>query len=251
MNVKAFLGDALASALELGLATPDDVLHHVTPDVLAQHLPRPLWARLLTACLGAPRVDGQLVIDTLGVPNLCEHVPAPVLWACMSQIGGRALGLEVALGTPPPHPVVSATPLSITSPPPPEPVKEPEPPPPALGPSIPAPGSSEPDDRASRPRSRFRPSSTGIGRLAASSSARRPQAQAPAPVHDSSPRAGRSRRAGTEVEADVEVEVEVESPRGDDWRSALSVEDEQLVDWSAAEETQTSTGDNPRFGRRR
>jgi len=70
-------------------------------------------------------------------------------------------------------------------------------------------------------------------------------------VHDSSPRAGRSRRAGTEVEADVEVEVEVESPRGDDWRSALSVEDEQLVDWSAAEETQTSTGDNPRFGRRR
>ena len=54
MNAKAFLVDALTSALDLGLATPDDIVRHVTADVLAAHLPRPLWARLLTACVGAP-----------------------------------------------------------------------------------------------------------------------------------------------------------------------------------------------------
>ena len=65
MNVKNFFIDALSSALELSIATPDDVLKHVTPEILGTALPRPLWARLLTACLGAPRVDAQLVVAIL------------------------------------------------------------------------------------------------------------------------------------------------------------------------------------------
>ena len=92
MNLKAFLTDALGQALELGIGTPDDVLRHVTPDVLATHLPRPLWARLFTACLGAARVDAQLVVETIGVPNLCEHVPSYLIWACISEIAARSLG---------------------------------------------------------------------------------------------------------------------------------------------------------------
>ncbi|HEX8108337.1 MAG TPA: hypothetical protein VF516_11450, partial [Kofleriaceae bacterium] len=92
MNIKAFFVAALSSALDLGIAVPDDVLRHVTPDVLAAHLPRPLWARLLTACVGAPRVDAQLVVETIGVPNLCEHVPAPIIWACIEELALRALG---------------------------------------------------------------------------------------------------------------------------------------------------------------
>ena len=49
VNIKAFFTDALGQALELGIGTPDDVLRHVTPDVLAAYLPKPLWARLFTA----------------------------------------------------------------------------------------------------------------------------------------------------------------------------------------------------------
>src|SRR3954454_23122452 len=90
--MKAFFVATLSSALDLGIAVPDDVLRHVTPDVLAHHLPRPLWARLLTACVGAPRVDAQLVVETIGVPNLCEHIPAPIIWGCIVEIGGRSLG---------------------------------------------------------------------------------------------------------------------------------------------------------------
>src|SRR5262245_15740092 len=87
-----FMVTALSSALELGIGTADDVLVHVTPDVLAQHLPRPLWARLITACLGAPKVNAQLVVDTIGITNLCEHMPQPIMWSILADIGLRALG---------------------------------------------------------------------------------------------------------------------------------------------------------------
>jgi hypothetical protein len=96
MNIKAFFVDALNAALELNIGTPDDVLRHVTPDVLAHSLPRPLWARLLTACIGAPRVDARLVVETIGIANLCEHIPASILWGCIAELGARSLGKEVA-----------------------------------------------------------------------------------------------------------------------------------------------------------
>ncbi len=119
MSITRFFVDALGSALDLGLATADDVLKHATPDVLARHLPRPLWAALLAACLRAPRCDARLVVDTVGVPNLCEHVPKPILWACLAEIGTRALGRSILAMPPAPRieaPVL-APPLALgTSP---------------------------------------------------------------------------------------------------------------------------------------
>ncbi|MCE9579195.1 MAG: hypothetical protein K8W52_39090, partial [Deltaproteobacteria bacterium] len=103
MSITRFFVDALGSALDLGLATADDVLKHATPDVLARHLPRPLWAALLAACLRAPRCDAKLVVDTVGIPNLCEHVPKPILWACLAEIGTRALGRSILAMPPAPR----------------------------------------------------------------------------------------------------------------------------------------------------
>lgn len=262
VNLKAFFVATLSSALDLGIANADDVLRHVTPDVLAAHLPRPLWARLLTACLGAPRVEAQLVVETIGVPNLCEHVPAQIIWSCIQEIGLRALGgVVIATPTAPssrPN-VVASTPISR-----PIPLATPPPPPAtehrvaataaaALGPSIPAPGIAsdveiDPSSRSrAAPGQRFRQSSTGIGRLAGTSSgARRPQAQAAPsapPVAEPQP-APRVKRGQTE--ADFELETFVGGK--DDWKNAIAVEDEQLVDWSASDETVTN-GDE--LGRKR
>lgn len=238
MNLKSFYVATLQSALDLGVATPDDILRHVTTDVLAEHLPRPLWARLLTACVGAPRVDAQLVLETIGVANLCEHVPASLMWAVIQDVAQRALGQPAV------HAVSAAasgpTRSPLTAPPPEVIAAAPAPtPPPVMGPSIPAPSTSladvvaelEAEDRPSSSlpsrgrvptQQRFRQSNTGIGRLA---SARRPQAQAtpaPEPV--------RARRGETEAE---ETETVVGSGSRDDWRGALAVDDEQLVEWSA------------------
>jgi hypothetical protein len=268
VNIKAFYVTALGGALELGIASPDDVLRHVTPDVLAQHLPRPLWARLLTACVGAPKVNATLVVETIGVSNLCEHVPSAIIWALISDVAARSLGnaapdikapVVVATTDKPSTSRTPAKPLSIGSPPPMETRPTPPPQPAVVGPSIPSLGKDSPiaiglDDvvaeleaedvtkppaRARTPTgNRFRQTNTNIGRLAAAAQQRRPQAAVPpTPGPDPATEKPKARRGETEMEVEVETDVR----NADDWRTALAVEDEQLVDWSSSEETQTTT----------
>jgi hypothetical protein len=274
MNLKGFFVAALSQALDLTIASPEDVLRHVTPEILATHLPRPLWARLLTACMGAGTVDARLVVETIGVPNLCEHLPVAVIWACLRDIAQKSLGQEATTepvpttvsassSGPTPRPLSQlppkAQPLAMTPPPP----AENRPPPPAtpvaMGPSIPTPGSAstptdgaESDERpslSSRGRTpaqqRFRQSNTGIGRLA-SSNARRPQASAAPPSPAPASVQQNARRGATEPDA-YEAETEVGK---DDWKNTLAVEDEQLVDWSAADETVTNDGRDETFRKR-
>ena len=278
MNMKAFFVAALQSALDLGIGTPEDVLKHATPDLLSEHLPRPLWARLLTACVGAPKVDAQLVVETIGISNLCEHIPATAIWACVAEIAARTLGGAVPVAKPivtgpkaltsssAAGPVVSgatpssgvpttpAKPLSIGAPPPMATKSTPTPPPSkAVGTNIPSPGAavpigiddvvaeldaeSSPPARARTPTGqRFRQTNTNIGRLAqANQQQRRPQAQAAVTPPEVPP--ARARRGETEIEVEIETDVKT----SDDWRTALAVEDEQLVDWSSSEETMTTT----------
>ena len=264
MNVKAL---SRSQARDLGLATCDDVVRHVTPDVLAHHLPRPLWARLLTACVGAPKVDAQLVVETIGVPNLCEHIPQTIIWGCLLEIGARALGTG-PLAQPRTTPLAATAPIAVIAPPPPEIAPAtPAPSAPAPGgPSIPEPrlqslfAELEAEDKTAPPPSpggrartptgqRFRQSNTGIGRLAATN-ARRPMASAAAPT-PTTPSAiveqGTEKSRGTlptscaaARPSQGEVETEI------DWknREPIAVDDEQLVDWSAAEETQTTNADD-------
>jgi len=270
VNLKAFFVDALSSALELHVATPDDVLRYITPDVLSIHLPRPLWARLLTACLGAPRVDSQLVVETIGVPNLCEHVPAPIMWACIAAIGRRAIGFDALaaapsaavddspfvlhdrkpLAAPPPAVIATGTPVatpvvaapSLPSPTIPDMAAELE-----AAPVIPSPSAaaSAGPSRARTPSAqRFRQNqSPGIGRLAPTglTNPRRPQAAAvpsPLPSVLGGVRSPPGKTPPPPAEPD-NYEVVTELGK-DDWKNALAVEDEQLVDWQAAEETLTS-----------
>lgn len=286
VNPKNFFIDALTSALELGVATPADVIKYVTPEVLANNLPRPLWARLLTACIGAPKVDAQLIVETIGVQNLCEHIPAPIIWGVIAEVAARSLGNAIperpivagksepiksepikteptkletkpgstpALGVPVKRgpAMTPPKPLPVASPPPVETKTSVTPAPPPPGPSIPAPSAASDDDenrmpsRARTPTGqRFRQTSTNIGRLAATQ--RRPQASAVAPEPPTSatqptPTLARGSRKETEVE--VEVETEVAGAASGDWRNAIAIEDDQLVDWSASEETQTSSDD--------
>ncbi|HLL21781.1 MAG TPA: hypothetical protein VK427_06605 [Kofleriaceae bacterium] len=277
MNLKAFLVASLQSALDLAIATPEDILKYVTTDVLATYVPRPLWARLLAATLGAPRVDARLVIETIGVANLCEHVPAQLIWACLAEVGNRSLGrsYDEAPVLLRPLPALASQPLTA---PPPDVIERPNPfatPPASFGPSIPTPavtpvGSGTQslsdivaeleaeegtrDQPAAPPtpsrvrtptQQRFRQSQTGIGRLAAAPatpvpaapSTRRPQAAA-------SP-GGRARRGETEAEGEEEAETSV--GRDEEWRASLAVEEDQLVEWQTSDETiATSDDTNPR-----
>jgi hypothetical protein len=279
MNIKQFFVDALASAIDLGVGTPEDVLRHVTPDVLAQHLPRPLWARLITACLGAPKVNATLIVETIGIPNLAEHIPTSIIWGCIADIASRALGKHVdeeklaaaatasafasrktQPTTPPPAPG------AVLSPPPDERPTATRPlnaAPVAIGPSIPAPsptaavnqpladliteleqdGAPEPRLANLRPRSptapRFRQSNTAPGR-GPLGGARRPQAAAtPAPQTAQ----GTGTIGRTPRRSGTELsEAETETAvENADWRGReIAVDDSQLVDWQSDNSTASS-----------
>ncbi|MGE0551222.1 MAG: hypothetical protein AB7O24_26300 [Kofleriaceae bacterium] len=282
MNARAFFVDVLTAALELGVATHDDVLRHTTPDILANHLPRPLWAKLLTACLGATRVDARLVVDTVGVPALCEHVPHPIVWACISEIASRALGVAVStrptrdaskpardtigpspapvapVATIPPRAVIPRTTsseLRVSAPAPTESSADAQ----ALGGDQLADlvAELEADERASQPSSsrsrnasgRFRQAGTNVGRP---NTIRRPQVAATIPARGSSSMATGTAPSTPALSitdtheiadvADVELDIETDVGRSE-WKTSLAVEDEQLVDWAASDE---ATGDETR-----
>lgn len=86
-----FLGTSIASGLELEMLTADDVILFVSMDVLAHHLPAELKARLIAAALKASDMTTSLVLDTLGVADIVEHAPAPLLWQIIELGATRAL----------------------------------------------------------------------------------------------------------------------------------------------------------------
>lgn len=243
--MKRFFVDALSSALSLGIASPDDLLRHVTTEVLSHHLPRPLWARLLTASLGAGRVDASTVVDTVGIPNLCEHMPSDLMWICLADIGSRALGRGAV--APMDHVPVrrsassAAIAMSAAA---------------ASNASVAIPGmtageAAAPDDLGNfaaslsdalgdaldlpeeggkavveRPAAARPVVRAGISSRAGASS-RKPQTVAPMTVRvpPTTPRRGETQM---EVPSDYASDVEAKADLDD---SAVSIDDEQLVDW--------------------
>jgi hypothetical protein len=181
-----------------------------------------------------------LIVETIGVPNLCEHVPSQIVWGCIAEMGARSIGIQSEVAPAqtqsgrviPPPPSERASSSVITS----------AAAPVAIGPSIPAPtptaAADQPladviteleqdEQRNLRPRtatgSRFRQSHTQSGRTPLGAS-RRPQAAATPASPIRTPR-----RTGTDV-VEPEPETRVES----DWRGAdIPVDDSQLVDWQA------------------
>ncbi|MEZ4402657.1 MAG: hypothetical protein R3B06_21735 [Kofleriaceae bacterium] len=259
-HLRAFFTATIAKALEVGVATPADVVAHATPEVLAQHLPRPEWTKLLAACLGAARTDPALVVDTVTVPVLCEHVPPTILWACVAKLANRALGR--GLVAPPPAvavmtPVAAAVPV-VASAPVAAPAAVAAPAPVAASSSGPvaAPARAGTSDERTADAGRGAPSRgstvdvprvaripepaplgdppsapragsrTGLG-------ARRPQAAAPVPPPSRAPEP-RTSRASTATDFEVEADL-------GGWKKDLEqVDDDQLIDWSQSEETVTS-----------
>jgi hypothetical protein len=81
----------LEEGLRLGVLSPEDVLRHVTPGVLATDLPPDLVASILQAGIDNNSFDPALVVRTLGAEKLAAHVPLPLIWACLDQAAGQII----------------------------------------------------------------------------------------------------------------------------------------------------------------
>lgn len=75
----------LEEGLRLGVLSPADVLRHMTPAVLATDLPSALVASILQAGLDGKAFEPDTVVNTLGAEALAEHLPVPLLWACLNE----------------------------------------------------------------------------------------------------------------------------------------------------------------------
>jgi hypothetical protein len=240
VSITPFLVDAFSAALDRGIASAQDMIRHLTPDVLAVHLPRPLWARLLTACLGAARVDATTIVDTVGIANLCEHLPKPLLWACLSEIAATAMG-----GAKPVAPQIAVNASSsgeVLLPPPPAAASRP-----GSNPGEAEPVASLFDGRSRTPTRPPGRSNLGTNRIStpAGASTRRPQVPAPAPAPTPPspstfsgvrlPTPAAVPRSTRRDDLDFEIETDIRS----DWKGKdpIPVDDEQLVEWSPNEET--------------
>ena len=75
--------------IEAGLAEnifgAQEVLTHVTPEVMANHLPPDVMTKVLQSSLAAGTMTPDRVLETLTPEILSEHIPLPVLWACVAQ----------------------------------------------------------------------------------------------------------------------------------------------------------------------
>lgn len=89
---RRFLYEVIGMGLELETVTADDVIRHITPEVLAHHLPVALKAKLLHASLNAERMTPALIVESVGVEALVEHSPMPALWAVIRGSVERQLG---------------------------------------------------------------------------------------------------------------------------------------------------------------
>jgi hypothetical protein len=112
---RRFLESAVASGLDYGMVSEEEVLAYVTPEVIAACMPTRLKADLLRACIEAERVDAELVVRTLGIAALAEHAPVPILWQVVVAAGRRAAGIKGA-SAPPPQPTPRPIPRPVRAP---------------------------------------------------------------------------------------------------------------------------------------
>jgi hypothetical protein len=216
---RTFLEQVLRSGLEHGTITPDDIVRHLDPEVLAPNLPSDLTAKLLQAGLKAASMTPALIVDTVGTEALAQHLPMHLVWGCVAECADRALGGHTRPAT---MPEMSAAPAAKKTPDP-KPAAKAAPAkkkPKAKIPDISSSKSS--DSKTKKPNARAGASKSGARKLP------------PSP-----------RRSGSDFDVDTDV--------GENWASDAVVEEFEIVeedslgaspldagDWKTDEETRNS-----------
>jgi hypothetical protein len=81
----------LEEGLRLGVIDAEQIVRHATPSVLATDLPPDLLAEVLQSGISGEAFSPAVIVETLGPERLAEHVPVPVLWACLDEVAERII----------------------------------------------------------------------------------------------------------------------------------------------------------------
>ncbi len=85
-----WLAIVMAAALDHNSLQPDDVINHVSPTVLAAHLPPDVMSNVLAASLTAGQMTPEVILRSAGPGVLSRYVPPEVLWAAVTEAAQRA-----------------------------------------------------------------------------------------------------------------------------------------------------------------
>ena len=84
-----WFAELMKAGLEEEIFGARDVLDHVSPEVLAKHMPAELLGQVLDAALSASSMTPERVLETLDPAALARHIPLPLLWACVTAAAER------------------------------------------------------------------------------------------------------------------------------------------------------------------
>ncbi len=85
-----WLAQILEIALREEIISEKDLVAHVDPEVMAQHLPEEILGQVLSGALEMGELTAGGVIQTVTPQILAQHVPHELLWACVVVGAARA-----------------------------------------------------------------------------------------------------------------------------------------------------------------
>jgi hypothetical protein len=86
----------LGVGLDQKLLSPGQLVVHLTPEVLAHHLPADVMSRMIAASLAAGQMTPDRMFETLTPDVLVDSVPLEVLWRAIDA-GAERGGIAAAV----------------------------------------------------------------------------------------------------------------------------------------------------------
>ncbi|MBK9070219.1 MAG: hypothetical protein IPL79_04350 [Myxococcales bacterium] len=99
-DLQLFLLTSLRIARDEGFLTAADILRHITPEVMAAHLPRAIWAKLLGALVTGGKADAEAVMGAIDLDTIVTHMPTEISAAMLLDVGGAQFGTAGAHSVP-------------------------------------------------------------------------------------------------------------------------------------------------------
>lgn len=80
----------LKAGLEESIFGPAHLMSHLTPELLAEHLPAEVMSRVLSTALQSGTMTPEGILASATPEVLSQHLPHDVLWACVTEAAERA-----------------------------------------------------------------------------------------------------------------------------------------------------------------
>ena len=84
-----WLSHALAEALRLGVLQPTELLAHVTPEVLAERLPRELMVKVFASAFSTGKLTPEGILAVAPPETLVRHVAPSIVWQALGAAAER------------------------------------------------------------------------------------------------------------------------------------------------------------------